>query len=101
MIRDHALCRLAEIFKVPLESLRPFHRFDVDLKSSFVSDFRRNELDKVSDDIHDVADKHIMKEFASDKTVIGTVEDYCNHMIRCGKLNPKEVERLLGVKIEN
>ena len=94
-IRGKAMARLARIFGVSLETLSPERRFGEDLKASFVSDFRRNELDRINDDIHDVADRLIAKELASGKLTISTAGDYGDHMIRCSKTRPKEVEKLL------
>lgn len=96
-IRDRAILRLAEIFHMPTSDMQSELRFGIDLRASFVSDFRRNELDIVSDDIHDVADRSIAKEFESGQLVIKTVGDYCDHMVRCSKVNPKDVNHLLGV----
>ncbi|MFZ5844763.1 MAG: hypothetical protein ACOY3E_17905 [Pseudomonadota bacterium] len=93
-IRDRALLRLAGIFRVPVSALKPELRFGIDLKASFVSDFRRNELDRVSDDIHDVADRAVTKEFESGRLVISTVSDYCDHMVRCSKVKPENVKIL-------
>lgn len=93
-IRDSALLRLGGIFHLPVAALNPEYRFGVDLKSSFVSDFRRNELDQVNDDIHDVADRAIAKELASGQLTIQTVGDYCDHMVRCSKTRPKDVKNL-------
>lgn len=94
-IRDRALLRLAQIFHAPVATLKPELQFGIDLKASFVSDFRRNELDRVNDDIHDVADREIAKELASARLVIQTVQDYCAHMVRCSTVKPKDVTKLL------
>jgi len=95
-IRAKALLRLAGIFHVPVAALSPERRFD-DLKASFVSDFRRNEFDQVSDDIHDVADRVVAKELGSGALTINTVGDYCDHMVRCSRAKQKDVKRLLGI----
>ena len=97
VIRHKALARLSGIFRVPVTELSPGCRFGEDLKASFVSDFRRNELDQVNDDIHDVADRVVTKEFVSGRLTIRTVGDYCDHMIRCYGIKPKDVKRLLGI----
>ncbi len=65
MIRGKALLRPSGIFGVPAAELNPERRFGDDLKATFVSDFRRNELDQVNDDIHDVADRAIARELGS------------------------------------
>lgn len=96
-IRMHALRRLSEIFHVPLAALNPELRFGIDLRSSFVSDFRRNELDIVNDDIHDVADNEITKLLASELLVIRTVDEYCDHMIRCSISRQADVASLLKI----
>lgn len=97
LIRERALLRLADIFKVPVETLTPEYRFGDDLKATFISDFRRNEFDRVDDDIHDVADRSITEELRSGSLTIKTVRDYCDHMVRCSKAKPKIVDKLLGI----
>jgi len=94
-IRDKAMLRLSRIFGVPLEAIAPERRFGEDLKASFVSDFRRNELDRVNDDIRDVADRLIAKELDSGNLTIGTAGEYCDHMVRCSKSRPRDVQRVL------
>ncbi len=97
LIREKALLRLSGIFGIPVADLDPDRRFGDDLKASFVSDFRRNEFDKVNDDIHDVADKEVTNEMASGRLTIHTVGDYCEHMVRCSRTKRKDVERVLGI----
>ncbi|KPC50712.1 hypothetical protein [Amantichitinum ursilacus] len=96
-IWDAAMRRVAEVFGIDLEAVRPALKFGEDLKSSFVSDFRRNEFDLINDDIHDVANRKVTKEIASGSLVIRTVEDYCFHMIRCHKAKPKAVKQALNI----
>lgn len=93
-VRHRALLRLAGIFRIPVSALSLDLRFGTELKASFVSDFRRNELDMVGDDIRDVADRAVIKELESGRLVIQTVGDYCDHMVRCRKVNPKGVRML-------
>lgn len=97
-IRKRALFRLAGIFHLPAAELTEKHRFGVDLKPSFVSDFRRNELDRINDDIHDVANGDTIKEFKSGNLVVQTVGDYCDHMVRCSKFKLKDVKILLEIE---
>ena len=62
-----------------------------------VSDFKCNEFDIIDHDIHDVADRKVSKEMSDGFLVIRTVEDYCNHMIRCYETKPHDVKRVLGI----
>jgi hypothetical protein len=94
MIREHALARIAEIFGIPVTDLREDTKFE-DLKVSFVSNFRFNEYDKVDFDIRDVADRKINKELDRGEGTIYTIEDYCNHMVRCYETKPEDVSRIL------
>ncbi len=94
-VRSAALQRIGEVFGVSASSLSQDARFGVDLNASFNSDFRRNELDIISDDIHDVADKRSARDLASGRLVIHTVGDYCDFMERCSTTNPREVRHLL------
>jgi hypothetical protein len=97
IIRQASLRRLSVIFGVPAEHLRPQLRFGTDLHATFVSDFRRNELDRLSDDIRDVADRSIAAEIESGSLMITTVAEYCDHMIRCSRSNGSEVRKLLSI----
>ncbi|MBL1415745.1 hypothetical protein MK852_03090 [Shewanella benthica] len=90
-----ALTRVAEVFGVSSESLNEESRFGFDLKPSFVSDFKYNELDQINHDIHDSATKTIAKEMEKGNLVIETVKDYCEYMVRCYQVNPKEVSYIL------
>lgn len=89
------MLRLSQIFRLPVVDIAPGMRFGDDLKASFVSDFRRNELDRVNDDIRDVADRSITKELGSGELTVRSVGDYCDHMVRCSKSRPKDVQRVL------
>jgi hypothetical protein len=95
LIRQHALRRLAEVFRVPESSLSSEARFGQELKAAPASDFKSNEFDVIDDDIKDVADRRLLKEMARGLLVINTVGDYCEHMVRCSSLKPKEVARIL------
>ena len=97
VVREHALIRLSEIFAIPTSNLFDEDRFGHELKATRRSDFKRNELDVVDDDIKDVADRKIRKELASGVTVITTVKDYCDHMIRCNAVKPDEVAKVLSL----
>ncbi|MFA6173060.1 MAG: hypothetical protein WC334_03500 [Kiritimatiellales bacterium] len=100
VIREHALARIAEIFDIPVTQLRQDTKFGEDLKASFVSDFRFNELDKVYFDIGDVADRQITKELKRGEGTIYTIEDYCNHMVRCYETKPEDVSKILRLPPE-
>lgn len=98
LIREKALLRLSGIFGVPVADLNPARRFGGDdLKVSFVSDFRRNELDRVTDDIFDVADRAIAKEISSGSLKMQTVGEYCDLLVRCSRTRQKAVKKLLGI----
>jgi hypothetical protein len=98
LIREKSLLRLSEIFGVPVADLNPGRRFGGDdLRVGFVSDFRRNELDRVTDDIFDVADRAIAKEISSGHLKMQTVEEYCDLMVRCSRTKEKAVKRVLGI----
>lgn len=97
LIRQHALRRLASVFKVNVESLSLNARFGIDLKASFVSDFKFNEFDIIYNDIEDVSDKFMLKAFSNGELEIKTVADYCTHMIRCYAVKPQYVANLLSL----
>ena len=82
-IRQAAKKHIANIFKINHDDLSYDAVFGKDLKPSFVSDWKDNELDIISDDIHDVADRQIQKEWKAGASIILTVGDFCEHMVRC------------------
>jgi len=94
IIREHALARIAEIYGIPVTELRLDTKF-ADMKVSFISNWRFNELDKVYFDIGDVADRKITKELKRGEGTIYTIEDYCNHMVRCYQTKPEDVSIIL------
>lgn len=101
LIRQHALLRLAKIFRVPVESLSIDMRFGEELKAEPASCFKDNEFDVIDNDIKDVADKQLLKEMARGAVEIRTVEDYCDHMVRCNAIKPIDVARLLRLPMND
>ena len=69
--------------------------FGKDLKASFVSEWKDNELDVIWGDICDVSDRFISKQLSDESICITTVSDYCEHMILCYKTRPKVVSDIL------
>lgn len=90
-----SLQRIAAIFNMPVEQLRLDWVFGSDLKSSFRSDFARNEFDVVNDDIHDVADRDALRLIGEGHVVISTVGKYCEFMVNLSRKNPDVVRRVL------
>lgn len=95
VVRQHSLRHLAEVFGVPEGSLSMDARFGQELKADRASDFKANQFDVIDCDIRDVADKRLLKEMAQGVLVIRTVGDYCEHMVRCRRIKPEEVARVL------
>jgi hypothetical protein len=93
--RAHA--RVAQVFGMAPDALPLGAEFGKDLKSSFVSDFRFNEFDKIDQDIKDVADRATRKRLGNGELVIRTVVDYCDYMVACYATNPRDVACLLGL----
>jgi hypothetical protein len=94
-IERRAVERVASIFSVPVGKVERNWRFGHELKSSFRSDFRRNELDRINDDIHDVADREVLREYKAGVLTISTVGDYCDLMVRCSKKEERKVLQVL------
>lgn len=94
-ICNGAITRIASLFGMSVDKVQRGMKFADDFKVGFVSDFRRNEFDHLSDDIRDVADRKITKELDTGALTIATVGDYCDHMVRCYAINPKVVTKLL------
>ncbi|MCP5214668.1 MAG: hypothetical protein H6995_06660 [Pseudomonadales bacterium] len=95
-IRQKALLRLSQIFKIPVETLRGEMSFSKDFESRSVSIFKRNEFDVVLDDIRDVANRKTLTKLDSGSLVIETVDDYINHMVDCYRETPSIVTNVLG-----
>ena len=95
-IQRRALARISRIFKVDVYELSLDTKFGKDLESSFASDFEFNELDRIDHDIRDVADRKILKRLGNGSLTINTVQDYCDHMVRCYATKPDEVAFVLG-----
>lgn len=94
-VREQARQRIARLFKAKADSLAMEAVFGEDLKASFVSDFKANEFDLLDNDIKDVADRRLLRDLSSGALVIRTVGDYCDHMVRCYGIKPKDVARVL------
>lgn len=94
-IRQKAFQRLANIFKIPIDSLHGEMQFQ-DLNPSFISIIKRNEFDIIHDDIRDVASAQIIKKLQNGDLEIKTIDDYVDHMISCYSENPKMVINVLG-----
>jgi hypothetical protein len=95
-IQKKALARLSLVFHISVLEEQMSFRFGEDLKATFISDFKRNELDKITDDIRDVADRATRKKLDRGELTIQTVKDYCDHMIRCSTTNAAEVMNVLN-----
>lgn len=100
VICNGAITRIASIFGMPVDKVVRSMKFADDFKVGFVSDFRRNEFDHLSDDIRDVADRRMTKELDIGALTIVTVGDYCDHMVRCYAVNRKAVMKLLSLQIK-
>ena len=100
-IFDASVKRIAQIFKIPADSIQLDYEIGEELKASFQSDWAYNEHDKILHDIQDVADRNIMKEIYASNMTIKTVRDYCNHMLRCYQTAPKEVIYTLKLNKQN
>jgi hypothetical protein len=87
--------RIARLFGMHAEDVHPEHVFGKDLRNRAKPDFRYGALDHILHDIRDVADKKTLADIDAGAFEVRTVEDYCNHMIRCYRTNEKEVAMTL------
>jgi len=94
-VRKMALLRLSKVLKIPLDSLSREMRFD-SITPSFVSFFKRNEIEVIRDDVYDVAPSEIYKSLEKGDLIIITINDYVNHMIVCYSKSPGMVTSVLG-----
>jgi hypothetical protein len=99
VVRQHALRRLADVFQVAQAALSPAHRFGEELQAAPATDFRLNQFDVLDDDVKQVADKQLLQHMARGSLVIRTVDDYCNHMVRCSQMNPARVTEILKLPV--
>lgn len=92
VIRNLAMQRIASIFNTPASSLSKDATFGIDLKATHPPGlFSPNEYDKIEGDILDVCNRETYKAITSGNLTIRTVNDYCEHMIKCYKKKPKDV----------
>ena len=94
-IEHLALSRIASVFGLANDKVQRDWCFGKELIANPVSDFSRNEYDRISDDIHDVADKDALKALGSGALVIRTVGDYCDLMVRCSRGHLRKVLEVL------
>lgn len=98
IIRKFALQRIANVFNISVDLLNEAAVFGEDLKATRSTGlFRRNEYDAIEGDILDVCDRETYKTISSGNLTIYTIGDYCNHMARCYKHNPKDVIATLKI----
>ncbi|MFS2096232.1 hypothetical protein ACCC96_24800 [Pseudomonas sp. Pseusp11] len=98
IIRKFALQRIANVFNISVDLLNEAAVFGEDLKATRSTGlFRRNEYDAIEGDILDVCDRETYKTISSGNLTIYTIGDYCNHMVRCYKHNPKDVIATLKI----
>ena len=100
-IWQKSIVRLAKIFSINEDRINLSDRFGMELKPSFISDFKDNELDVINNDIHDVADKKLASDLETGRLVVTTVKDYCEFMVLCSRSNLKEVMCLLTAARSN
>jgi hypothetical protein len=74
-VAGRALSRIAWIFRVSEEELGPEKRFGSDLRESFVSDFRHNELDRIGFDIEEMVDG--IGDISIRSRKVQTVAEFC------------------------
>jgi hypothetical protein len=99
IVRRYSLRRLSEVFGVPEESLSLDARFGQELLSGPVHFLKRNQSDIIYDDMLDVMDRKMYKEFLQGKVVILTARDYCDHMVRCSRVKPTAVVDVLRMPV--
>ena len=88
--------RISRFFGIPVEHVHAAQVFGTDLRDrSEKSDFRYGALDHILHDIHDVADKETLAAINAGAFEVRTVDDYCNHMIRCYQTNENAVATTL------
>ncbi|WP_341503749.1 hypothetical protein [Gallaecimonas sp. GXIMD4217] len=95
-IKQKSIERLAALLDVDASTLSEEMSLATAVKPNPVKFWKRNQFDKILDDIRDVADKESTKLLESGDFEVKTVQDYVNFMIRCYEENPKLVLLVLG-----
>jgi hypothetical protein len=95
VVRQYALRRLAEVFRVSERELSNEMRFGYELRAVPASCFKLNEFDLIDNDIKDVSDRQLLKKMSQGALVICTVGEYCDHMVKCCLIKPNEVAQVL------
>jgi hypothetical protein len=97
-----SLLRIANIFNISFDSLRRESEFGKDLKVGSSSGLlKRNEYELIEEDIYNVANRLFYKELVAGNLTIRTVGDYCNHMVRCFKVNQENVIYVLEMNLHD
>jgi hypothetical protein len=95
-IADAARRRIAWVFGV--DRVKVEQCFGKDLVGRGKSDFKYGEFNQILNDIRDVADPRTIRDLDSGALEIRTVDDYCNHMMRCYRTNESAVVNTLGLQ---
>ena len=89
---------ISSLFKIPIDSIDKCYSFGKELKANKNS-FSEDEFDDLIFDIEYVSDNDTLNKFRSNQIKINTVDDFCNHMIKCYKFNRRAVRRVLKLKL--
>lgn len=95
VLRQNILLYLSKVLNTPVELLKDEMILGVDIKPSFVSDFKYNELDALIEDLRDIGSGAIAKEWKRGDVKIESVGDCVKYISRCYDAKPKLVSNLI------
>lgn len=86
-INNRCLDRIADIFDISVSEIKMEYRFDYELKPSFVSDFKHNQLDHLQYDIDEIRSVVDDEDIIPD--VVRNVGDFCSLIAKYHDVTPK------------
>ena len=98
-IREATEIYVADLFRISVNDLRREFIFGVDLKPIRPPSLKEDVYEELRLDFLFVADDNTRKLFNSGKIKVNTVEELCNHMVRCYKFNKTRVCSVLNLKV--
>lgn len=84
--------RISSLFELPVENINASWRFGHELKPSFTSDFRKNQIDHLQFDVDEV--KVAVENKINIPDVIETVDDFCTLIKQFYEVDSKYCESL-------
>ena len=94
-----AIKYIAENFKVPISNVKRDSVFGLDLKQKSRPSLSEDIYEDLRFDFVLILDKKTRKEFESGRLKINTVDEFCDQVIRCYRLNKSTVSCMLNLTL--